>query len=877
MAALSEECVRERRSMTSLPPTYYLHVWFARRPLVASRAAILGCLLPADASRDKFLHDLGIHGDPVAAARAIAGARASGVRVENPYDYQRAFYHLPPPVAEGLCVLDPTAGGGSIPFEAIRVGADTIGNDLNPVASFVLKTTVELPLQFGASLLKRFDEFAAEFLKRAKPLISEVFPDNSENREDATFLWTRTVTCPYCGGVVPLSPNWKLSGSGLGVRLVPENGRVRFEIVEREADHSPGAVKGGDGSCPFPECRRTIDGDEVKAQAQAGGMGHQLYCVVYKEERIKGYTRNGKPKTERVRGFRAPRPQDDVEALVSQRLEENMPLWQARNIVPDEEIPFGYETMIRWPLDKYGLRQWTDFFSPRQLYGHCVGVQVFKELAENFVKSELDRAAMAYLAISLDKMVNYNAIQVRWHASRAVVAGVFDRHDFSFKWTYAEMAPTIPGLGYDWAFEQAGKALRELIDLLGQSSDGKLEFRAPRPKPHVRMTCASADALPLEDGSVDCVVMDPPYYDDVMYAKLSYFFYVWLKRTAGLLYPELFTGHLTDKDREAVANPARFVGEKGGAKNLAGRDYQRRMAAIFTEQRRVLKPDGIMVVMFTHKASGAWDALAGGLIEGGFTITASWPINTEAEASMHIREKSAAHSTIFLVCRVREADSATAEPRYLGRGGAHGPPSRPRQSEGVPGRRNRRHRPLPCVLWSGTPGVHGSLAINSGHGAPAAEDEAEGSIRGIRSLCSPAGGCARSSTPRSEAVAHGAACYGQTAASPGCSDRMVRAGLGCVPCATVPCRRSTQVGSRGWPRFRPGREKESLRSERRGCDLVGQYHAPPERESWARQCRLHARRAALGGKDRTRTKHWCCAEPNRGGPPDRRPDAADRA
>jgi adenine-specific DNA methylase len=158
--------------------------------------------------------------------------------------------------------------------------------------------------------------------------------------------------------------------------------------------------------------------------------------------------------------------------------------------------------------------------------------------------------------------------------------------------------------------------------------------------------------------------MDPPYYDNVMYAELSDFFYVWLKRTAGLLYPELFTGHLTDKDREAVANPARFVGEKGGSKNLAGRDYQRRMAAIFTEQRRVLKPDGIMTVMFTHKASGAWDALAGGLIEGGFTITASWPVNTEAEGSMHIREKSAARSTIFLVCRVREADTAASESRY---------------------------------------------------------------------------------------------------------------------------------------------------------------------------------------------------------------------
>jgi adenine-specific DNA methylase len=158
--------------------------------------------------------------------------------------------------------------------------------------------------------------------------------------------------------------------------------------------------------------------------------------------------------------------------------------------------------------------------------------------------------------------------------------------------------------------------------------------------------------------------MDPPYYDNVMYAELSDFFYVWLKRTAGLVYPDLFTSYLTDKDSEAVANAAKFTGQKGGAKNLAGRDYQQRMAAIFKEQRRVLKSDGIMTVMFTHKASGAWDALATGLIEGGFTITASWPINTEAEGTLHIREKSAARSTIFLVCRVRDARPKDYEPRY---------------------------------------------------------------------------------------------------------------------------------------------------------------------------------------------------------------------
>jgi hypothetical protein len=271
--------------------------------------------------------------------------------------------------------------------------------------------------------------------------------------------------------------------------------------------------------------------------------------------------------------------------------------------------------------------------------------------------SELDRAAMVYIALAIDKMVNFNCIGTHWQPTHDRIRGMFDRHDFSFKWSYAEMAPTITGLGYDWALEQTGKALGELIELLGHTreagSNGHLFTPPARRQPKVRILCESADALSLPDASVDCIVMDPPYYDNVMYAELSDFFYVWLKRTAGLLYPELFTAHLTDKDREAVANPAKFQGQKG-AKRLAHVDYQRRMARIFGEMRRVLKPGGIMTVMFTHKSKDAWDALATGLIEAGFVITASWPVHTEAEGSLHIREKSAAKSTIFLVCRLRE-------------------------------------------------------------------------------------------------------------------------------------------------------------------------------------------------------------------------------
>ena len=157
--------------------------------------------------------------------------------------------------------------------------------------------------------------------------------------------------------------------------------------------------------------------------------------------------------------------------------------------------------------------------------------------------------------------------------------------------------------------------------------------------------------------------MDPPYYDNVMYAELSDFFYVWLKRTAGHVVPELFTRTLTDKENEAIANTAKFLGQKG-AKLLAGRDYQERMARIFEECRRVLKPDGIMTLMFTHKATGAWDALTTGLMKAGFTITASWPINTEPEGSLQIRDKSAANSTIFLVCRPRTQPVRDAAVNY---------------------------------------------------------------------------------------------------------------------------------------------------------------------------------------------------------------------
>ena len=562
IAEIGVESVRERTPMTPYPAPNRLHVWWARRPLVASRAAILASLLPADADRGKFLHMLGIHGDPSAAKVRIAQATQDGVRLgKNAYGYSRAFSYSASAeeqewfqscrkaiiAAPTATVLDPTAGGGSIPFEAARLGLQTIANDLNPVAWLILKATVEFPLKYGRPLLLRYQKLGEEFRRRAVERLSAFYPPEPlPNCVPGGYLWARTITCPYCGGAVPPSPNWRLDSKGAGVRLVPhvedsEHRYCAFEMVVKAKDHSPGTVKRGDGLCPYPDCGRVIDGDEIKKQAQAGKMGHQLYAVIYKQTLKVGTTKAGKDKFKTVRGFRAPRPQDDISSQVDAALRAKRTEWEAKNILPTEEISdvSNYDRGHRL----YGMFRWSDFFAPRQLLGHGTSTEVFQEIVDELAKNQndiltdLDKAALAYLAIAVDKLISYGALSCRWDVVRQAIRGTFDRHNFAFQWSYGEMAPTIAGLGYDWAVAETGKSLDELIRLGGCSHGSEPLFSPKVPNGSIQVTLGSGDSLGLADGMIDCVVMDPPYYDNVMYAEISDYFYVWLKRTAGLLFP----------------------------------------------------------------------------------------------------------------------------------------------------------------------------------------------------------------------------------------------------------------------------------------------------------------------------------------------------
>ena len=700
IAEIGIESTRERTPMTPFPAPNRLHVWWARRPLVASRAAVLASLLPADADREKFLHVLGIHGDPVATRRKIDAARRRGERFEGQaYSYPRAFGHVPGRDEEQwlqtvlgartrktITVVDPTAGGGSIPLEALRLGARSVANDLNPVSALIMRATIEWPSSYGTALASAFTQLSERFVRMREERLAPYFPTEPESNAISTnYLWARTVTCPYCDGLVPLSPNWRLVPDGTGLRLLPNcgvgpgtPGRIcAFEIVGSAKEQSPSTVARGDGHCPFPDCGRVIDGDEIKAQAQVGRMGEQLFAVVYKR-RVETKTKSGKRGRDKwVRGYRPPRPEDDNSAAIRERLAEKLPEWEALDLVPTERFP---EVSNDSRPIQYGMPFWRDLFSPRQLLCHGTSVEVFREMLDaDRAADRLDgvrEAAYGYLALALDKLLNYNSRMSVWMPTRQVVANTFNRHDFAFCWSHAEMAPLVVGLGYDWAVEHTAKCIQELVAMIHPDAAGNAgrlfdegnadpsggDWRTTPPS--VTITCKSGDSLDqIDENSIDAVVMDPPYYDNVMYAELSDFFYVWLKRTAGRVFPELFRRQLTDKENEAVANPAKFSGQRG-ARALAGKDYQQRMAAIFAECRRVLKPDGIMTLMFTHKATGAWDALTTGLMEAGFAITASWPINTEAGGSLHIRDKAAANSTVFLACRPRPAAGSADEGQY---------------------------------------------------------------------------------------------------------------------------------------------------------------------------------------------------------------------
>ncbi|MDA8038079.1 MAG: DUF1156 domain-containing protein, partial [Actinomycetota bacterium] len=690
---IQELGIESRRESAPIPGQFpklkTLHVWWARRPLVASAAVVLASLLPAWRQQlaDEFsdapqlasaetyrawcLKLCGVLGDPIRARARLDRANATGTTLAgNGYGYRPAFRNRPSSSDLVLLhrllvriwsalpsVLDPTAGGGSIPYEAIRYGLPVVANDLNAVAAAILRACLEVPSDLGRALQKDLERWGQALADNVQNRLGPFFELENPSERVVGYIFARTVTCPRTGRLVPLAPNWWLSKeSGKQVAAVVRTERdgrqlhePGFDIVfgaeAVKSDPDRGTVAGGDGISPWDGL--TIDGEYIKAEAQAGRMGSILYAVA---------VRLPQPRGRDVRTFR-PATETDLKALqlAEQALDELLPRWLSEGIVPNEEVPEGNKTSE--PL-RYGMDRWYKMFSPRQLLVHGTFVEEFQRLIPEVqagLPPERASAVLGLLGLMQGKALNFNAILSSWHASRATMRSVFERHDLAFKWSYAEFEGAREL--FPWCLSQLTDAYEEIAELLqpsdhafAQPSEGDLAVPGS-----VTVTRGNAgDLRSVENGSQTLVCIDPPYYDNVMYGELSDFFSVWEHLTVGKVWPDLMADALADLTNEAVANPARFASAGRRKKDLATADYQAKMQAIFAECHRVLRDDGVMTVMFTHKRATAWDTLGTALMEAGFTIETSWPVNTESEQSLHQAKLNAAASTIMLVCRKRE-------------------------------------------------------------------------------------------------------------------------------------------------------------------------------------------------------------------------------
>jgi adenine-specific DNA methylase len=533
-------------------------------------------------------------------------------------------------------LLDPTAGGGIIPFESIRYGLPTNANELNPIPTLILKTLLQFAPEVG-SLNSDVQKWSDKIHGIAKENLDEYFPNKSDGYTPDSYASTYLIDCPSCGSDVPLVPKWRVRAYDSGKDIVAkpeltEDGSVNYECLtdpseEELGDFDPldGPVSRG-GNVECLRCGVVTESDDVKEKLSSGEFCYDIYAVKYLES-------DGKY------GYRAP-TDEDREAL--SRAEDRVNNYYELSTILDHPIPDGEKT--REP-QRYGIKKWRDLFTPRQLLSHYEHLQATKQIEEEIraehSKEEAD-AIITLLSFVAGKMLDNNSKLSPWATRRGCPGDLFRSNHFGFTRVFADNNLSAGSRGYKEHLRKILEAYEEIVTYVDESS-GK-----------ATITTKDAADIPYETGSIQSVVIDPPYYSSVMYAELSDYFYVWFKEYLGDVYPDLFEGTLTNKDNEAVANPSKFseiAKGKTSKSELAKSDYEEKMGDIFSELYRVLEPGGVMTVMFTHKETDAWDTLTMSLINSGFVITSTHPITSEMPQRAGMRDSASADSTLLLTGR----------------------------------------------------------------------------------------------------------------------------------------------------------------------------------------------------------------------------------
>ena len=538
-------------------------------------------------------------------------------------------------------VVDPFAGGGSIPLEALRVGADAFASDLNPVAVLLNKVVLEYIPKYGQKLADEVRKWGQWIKEQAERELAEFYPKDPDGATPIAYLWARTIRCEGagCGAEVPLIRSLWLAKKGnrsVALKLVPnpQAKRVDFEMASGGCQSpvaSEGTVKRGSATCPC--CGYTTPVKSVREQLKkrrGGAADARLFCVVT--------TRTG----EQGRFYRAP-TERDLEAVRKAATELERRKKQASggcqppalSLVPDERLDVR-GIRHTWAMI-YGIDTWGDLFSPRQLLALTTLCRLVGETGGRLAASHEDGLAESVqtcLALAVDRQANTLTSLSRWNSAGEKIEGVFARQAIPILWDFADGNPFSGSTGdLDGALQWVQQVCQAntIIDHAGHAET------------------ASAVAHPLPDDSARAVITDPPYYDAVPYSYLSDFFYVWLRRTLGHVHHNLLNRDRVPKDEEIVVDRPHEL--SNSTHDIAF--YERELTKAFAEGRRILQPDGIGVIVFASKTTASWEAILQAVVDAGWTITGSWPIDTEREARVSAQGQARLGSSVHLVCRPR--------------------------------------------------------------------------------------------------------------------------------------------------------------------------------------------------------------------------------
>jgi adenine-specific DNA methylase len=530
---------------------------------------------------------------------------------------------LSPVEGERPFVFDPFAGGGTIPIEAIRIGADAFASDLNPIAVLLNKVILEYMPKQPDQLRSAVDHWAIWIKERVAEKLKGLFPQDSDLGVPLVYLWGRTVLCegPSCGYRVPLIRTLDLGG-GQALKLIPQRRTKTFEMIVQEVSGRLGTatVKAGKVTCPV--CDYTTPAKSVKKQLSSrngGSKDAQLLAVLSE--------RNGK------RRFRAP-SSSDLEAIsLSASIDESrLPDVRINPIRPHKNTR-GLSAVTR-----IGMARFKDLYTHRQLCVIKGFSTALKEAIQENGGNALGIKALTILGLCFGRLLQQNSTCARWRNGAFAVAGSFGKQALQIVWDFAEIAPLSKAAGsWDGAVEWVRKIIELNKDVFGEAS----------------ATQAPAQNCPLPTDSASMLFTDPPYFAAIPYSDLANFFYVWEREIFEGLYPELFSAPEIDQTLEAIVTNAN-KGPNGCIKDE--HFFREQMTASLRRAREIVKPNGIGVVVFADTRTASWEALLGAIIESGWYLTASWPIDTEHQNRTQARGAASLQSSIHLVCRPREDD-----------------------------------------------------------------------------------------------------------------------------------------------------------------------------------------------------------------------------